>query len=51
MELKSSGTLPDWATDLVASLQQQTDDRPSKFVVGMRHLLDAADPHALRAAS
>ena len=51
MELKSSEALPDWASDLVASLQEQTDDRPSKFVVGMRHLLRAPDTQALRAAS
>jgi hypothetical protein len=39
IEIKSSDPFPAWANELVASLERHTDDRPSKFVVGMRHVL------------
>lgn len=42
IELKWRDALPSWAEALQGHLRQQApEDRPSKFVVGMRHLLGA----------
>lgn len=47
LELKWTDQLPEWAADLVRSLRAKgADNRPAKFVVGMRHLLGEEHPAA-----
>jgi hypothetical protein len=40
VEVKWFDELPPWAVELHSFLKQEApDERPSKFIVGMRHLL------------
>lgn len=45
IELKWQTDVPDWTAMLLRTLRQEASDRPSKFVVAMRHL--AANPALL----
>lgn len=50
VELKWQQVLPEWLAELLAELRQETEDRPPKFVVAMRHLLGPADREDRRRA-
>ncbi len=46
VEVKWQAELPDWATALLDTLHREGEDRPSKFVVAMNHLLSRTAPQA-----
>ena len=47
IEIKYSDERPDWAVAILASLSEPTSgERPSKFVVGVRHLRRHLHPYA-----